>query len=86
MKKNQTSCRNTSVSELLNAGSEEERIVAGLKRFGRRAYNETLKQGGEATVLRGNKICRVNGRGDVSVIEELGQTRYRVTQNTYKLK
>ena len=33
MKKNQTSYRNTSVSELLNAGSEEERIVAGLKRF-----------------------------------------------------
>lgn len=86
MKEQQKLSGKKNVTESKHANSEEKCIVAGLKRFGRKAYFDALVHVGEATVLRGNRVCRVNKRGDVVVIEELEQTKYRVPQQSYKLK
>lgn len=65
--------------------TEMERIEMGLKQWGGRAYADTLSKGLTATVLRGNKICRVH-EGGISVMKEIPQAKFKVTQRTFKLK
>ncbi|MDP3684449.1 MAG: hypothetical protein Q8S01_11000 [Ignavibacteria bacterium] len=57
-----------------------------LKKNGRNAYDQTLANGISVTVLRGNKICMVEPNGNISVISELGQTKFKVARQVYSLK
>lgn len=65
--------------------SEEQRIQDGLKRWGKDAYRNTLSNGEVATVLRGNKIYRVSDNG-ANLLMEVKQSKYKVSQRTFKLK
>lgn len=69
-----------------NAVSEQQQIEIGLKRWGHRAYSEALQYRGSVTVLRGNRICRIRKGNKVEVISELPQTKYKITQRSFKLK
>jgi hypothetical protein len=39
---------------------ETKNIIKGLSQYGKRAYNNALKEEGYAIVLKGNNICRIN--------------------------
>ena len=67
-------------------GNEKEIIENGLRKNGRRAYDQTLANGISVTVLRGNKICKIEPNGNVSVISEVAQTKFKVTRQVYSLK
>lgn len=66
--------------------NEEDLILKGLRKYGRKAYNETLANGVPVTVLRGNKICRIEPNGNTIVVAKVSQTKYKVPQKTFKLK
>ena len=64
---------------------EKQQIEVGLKRWGRNAYLCTLSDVGSVGVLRGNNICQIQ-KGNVDVLAKIPQTRYKVTQRSFKLK
>lgn len=66
--------------------NEKEVILDGLRKYGRKAYNETLANGVPVTVLRGNKICRIEPNGNTSIVASVSQTKFKVSQKTFKLK
>ena len=65
--------------------SEKQQIETGLKRWGRKAYAHALSNNGSVGVLRGNSICKVQA-GSVDVVAKIPQTRYKITQRSFKLK
>lgn len=64
---------------------EKEKIEFGLKRWGRRAYTDALSKGVAVSVLRGNRVYQIQD-GNAEVIETIPQTKYRISQRTFKLK
>lgn len=66
---------------------EQEKIIIekALKAGGRNAYKYTRKQGFPVTVLRGNKICRIDSQGIVSVLSEVRQAEYKVKKRKFQL-
>lgn len=65
---------------------EKDVILKGLRKYGRRAYDTTLANGIPVTVLRGNNICRIEPNGDIDIVSRVTQTKYKVSQKTFKLK
>lgn len=82
MAKRRASCRKAKGKIAL---SEKQQIEAGLKRWGRVAYTHALSSQGPVGVLRGNRICQVNKEG-IKVVAQIPQTRYKVTQRSFKIK
>ncbi|HEY3370676.1 MAG TPA: hypothetical protein VGK10_07505 [Prolixibacteraceae bacterium] len=66
--------------------TEREVIVDGLRKYGRKAYDETLANGIPVTVLRGNKICRIEPNGNTTIVAKVSQTKFKVSQKTFRLK
>lgn len=64
---------------------EKDFILKGLRKYGRRAYDTTLANGVPVTVLRGNNICRIEPNGDIAIVARVEQTKFKVSQNVYKL-
>lgn len=64
---------------------EKEIILKGLRKYGRRAYDTTLANGVPVTVLRGNKICRIEPNGEIAIVSKVAQTKFKITQKTFKL-
>jgi hypothetical protein len=67
-------------------GNERELIMNGLRKNGRKAYDQTLANGISVTVLRGNKICKVEPNGNISVVSEVVQSKFKVAKQVYSLK
>jgi len=67
-------------------GNEKEIIENSLRRNGRKAYDQTLAKGISVTVLRGNKICKIEPNGNISVISKVIQTKFKVARQVYNLK
>ncbi len=67
-------------------GNEKEIIENSLRRNGRRAYDQTLAKGISVTVLRGNKICKIEPNGNISVIAKVVHTKFKLTRQVYNLK
>lgn len=65
--------------------NEKDIILDGLRKYGRKAYDETLANGVPVTVLRGNKICRIEPNGNTTILASLTQTKFKVSQKTFKL-
>ena len=65
---------------------EKDVILKGLRKYGRNAYNNTLAKGISVTVLRGNNICRIEPNGDVDIVGRVSQSKFKVSQKTYRLK
>lgn len=66
--------------------TEKLKIVSGLRKYGTRAYKESIASGIPTTILRGNKICSISNSGEVSVLGELTKTKTKVTRRTYPIK
>ena len=66
--------------------NEKDIILDGLRKYGRNAYNETLANGVPVTVLRGNKICRIEPNGSISIVGSVPRTKFKVSQKIFKLK
>ena len=58
----------------------------GLRKYGRKAYDETLANSVPVTVVRGNKICRIEPNGNTSILAIVSQTKFKVSQKTFRLK
>jgi hypothetical protein len=67
-------------------GKEQDVIIEGLRKYGRRAYDTTLENGVAVTVLKGKKICRIDPSGEVSVEETMKKIRVKVSNRTFSLK
>jgi len=65
--------------------NEKDVILDGLRKYGRKAYDETLANGVPVTVLRGNKICRIEPNGNTSIVANVPQTKFKVSQKIFKL-
>lgn len=64
---------------------EKEKIEFGLKQWGHRAYTDALSKGVAVSVLRGNRVYQIQD-GNAEVIETIPQTKYKISQRTFKLK
>ena len=65
--------------------NEKDVILDGLRKYGRKAYDETLANGVPVTVLRGNKICRIEPNGNTTILASVTQTKFKVSQKIFKL-
>lgn len=65
---------------------EKDIIIEGLRKYGRKAYNVALANGVPVTILRGNKICRIDPNGSILVLGSVKQSKFKVSQKTFKLK
>jgi hypothetical protein len=70
----------------INHKSEQELIFEGLRKHGRSAYNATLSKGIAVTVLKGNKICKIDPDGKVSIIARIDKPVVKVTRRSFKVK
>ena len=69
-----------------NHKNEKDIIIEGLRIYGDSAYETTLASGISATVLRGEKICRIEPNGDVSIVARLTKTKKKVSNKSFSLK
>ena len=65
--------------------NEKDVILDGLRKYGRKAYDESLANGVPVTILRGNKICRIEPNGNTTIVASVTQTKFKVSQKTFKL-
>jgi len=65
--------------------NEDLHIIDCIKIEGRKAYEQTLRAGIPATVLRGNTICRIYPDGRKEALGEVKRSRCKVAR-TYTLK
>jgi len=73
-------------TRIKNNRNEQEIIVDGLRKHGRKAYETALHNGVTVTVLRGNNICRVDPQGGVSVVARMEKTKVKVQNKKIKLR
>ena len=66
--------------------SEVACIEEGLSKYGRRAYDTSLENGVQVTVLRGNNILKIDANGGQEKIATIEKTRTKVTQRVFSLK
>ena len=66
--------------------AEEESLRAGIKKYGRDAYKTTLSKGIAATVLEGNKICKISPDGKKTVLAQVRNSGVKVTRRSFKIE
>lgn len=66
--------------------NEDALLKAGLSKYGKRAYNTSLKEGYQVAVLRGNSILTIDPDGEKVKIATIEQTQTRITQRVFNLK
>lgn len=69
-----------------NQRKEQDVIIEGLRKYGRRAYNTALENGVAVTVLKGRNICLIDPSGKVSVVAKTDKVRVKVSSRTFSLK
>ena len=65
---------------------ETKNIIKGLSQYGKRAYNNALKEDGYAIVLKGNNICRINADGTTNILKDIGKTKVKISQRNFSIK
>ena len=63
---------------------EEKIIESGLKKYGRRAYQDTKSKGFPVTHLQGNYVLEEHS-GRVNVVRKIEQTKFKIEQRTFNL-
>ena len=66
--------------------NEDTLLKEGLSKYGKRAYNKSLKDGHQVTVLNGNSIFTVDSDRNKVKIATIEKTRTKVTQRVFNLK
>ena len=66
--------------------SEQDILIEGLRKYGRKAYEATLANGVAATVLKGKNICRIEPNGEISIVARLAKAKVKVSNRTFRLK
>ena len=51
-----------------------------------KSLRETLANGVPVTVLRGNKICRIEPYGNTTIVASVTQSKFKVSLKTFKLQ